>query len=173
MVVRATDGPESSTSMDYEGALKFLGLSENASSEDMVRAKNQMLARYEDEEEKLKSVSERAVGMRAQRDQPKIGCYVKKDTKHETSFPHFLSGTQRASEIPPSSCNLAPRIRLNPGAEMIREKRDVVGKCRKCGAAANFDLDASPLPPSLTLCSAGRISLRRGSDEEPDEEEPG
>lgn len=60
-VVRATDGPESSTSMDYEGALKFLGLSENASSEDMVRAKNQMLARYEDQEEKLKSVSACAI----------------------------------------------------------------------------------------------------------------
>jgi hypothetical protein len=56
LIVRATDGPESST-LDYQGALKFLGLSESASSEDMVRAKNQMLSRYKDEEEKLKTVS--------------------------------------------------------------------------------------------------------------------
>ena len=75
-VVRATDGPESSTSMDYEGALKFLGLSENASSEDMVRAKNQMLARYEDQEEKLKSVSACAIVLLARRVSPKFGCYV-------------------------------------------------------------------------------------------------
>lgn len=54
-IVRAMDSQESST-MDYEGALKFLGLSENASSEDMVRAKNQMLSRYEDQEDKLKAV---------------------------------------------------------------------------------------------------------------------
>lgn len=64
LTVRATmDGPESST-MDYQGALKFLGLTENASSEDMVRAKNQMLSRYEDQEEKLKTVSARVGGER-------------------------------------------------------------------------------------------------------------
>ena len=33
--------------MDYQGALKFLGLNEGASSEDMVRAKNQMISRYQ------------------------------------------------------------------------------------------------------------------------------
>jgi hypothetical protein len=43
--------------MDYQGALKFLGLNEGASSEDMVRAKNQMISRYQEEEEKLKKVS--------------------------------------------------------------------------------------------------------------------
>ena len=43
--------------MDYQGALKFLGLNESASSEDMVRAKNQMISRYQEEEEKLKKVS--------------------------------------------------------------------------------------------------------------------
>ena len=56
-VVRASDGTESST-MDYAGALKFLGLSESASSEDMVRAKNQMIARYENQEDKLQKVSD-------------------------------------------------------------------------------------------------------------------
>ena len=60
--VRAGENPESSVSMDYKGALKFLGLSENASSEDMVRAKNQMLSRYEDQEEKLKTVRVRVGG---------------------------------------------------------------------------------------------------------------
>jgi hypothetical protein len=43
--------------MDYQGALKFLGLSDSASSEDMVRAKNQMMSRYREEEDKLKKVS--------------------------------------------------------------------------------------------------------------------
>ena len=43
--------------MDYQGALKFLGLNEGASSEDMVRAKNQMISRYQEEEEKLKKAS--------------------------------------------------------------------------------------------------------------------
>ena len=43
--------------MDYHGALKFLGLSDSASSEDMVRAKNQMMSRYREEEDKLKKVS--------------------------------------------------------------------------------------------------------------------
>jgi len=54
-VVRASDGTESST-MDYAGALKFLGLSESASSEDMVKAKNQMISRYENQEDKLQKV---------------------------------------------------------------------------------------------------------------------
>jgi len=51
-VTRASDGgsPESTT-MDYQGALKFLGLSENASSEDMVKAKNQMTPRCGDQDE--------------------------------------------------------------------------------------------------------------------------
>ena len=59
VVTRATfggDAPESSTAMDYEGALKFLGLSETYTSEDMVKAKKQMRSRYEDEEEKLQTV---------------------------------------------------------------------------------------------------------------------
>jgi hypothetical protein len=43
--------------MDYQGALKFLGLSESASSDDMVRAKNKMRSRYQDQEEELKTVS--------------------------------------------------------------------------------------------------------------------
>ena len=43
--------------MDYQGALRFLGLNDSASSEDMVRAKNQMMSRYREEEEKLKKVS--------------------------------------------------------------------------------------------------------------------
>mmetsp|Transcript_15146 Transcript_15146/g.36668 ORF Transcript_15146/g.36668 Transcript_15146/m.36668 type:complete len:281 (+) Transcript_15146:264-1106(+) len=56
-VVRATfgEGPESST-MDYQGALKFLGLSESATSEEMVRAKNKMLSKYDDAKEKLETV---------------------------------------------------------------------------------------------------------------------
>ena len=56
-VVRAADGAPESYTMDYQGALKFLGLNEGASSEDMVRAKNQMISRYQEEEEKLKKVS--------------------------------------------------------------------------------------------------------------------
>jgi hypothetical protein len=55
-VVRAADGAPESYTMDYQGALKFLGLNEGASSEDMVRAKNQMISRYQEEEEKLKKV---------------------------------------------------------------------------------------------------------------------
>ena len=56
-VVRASDKAPESYTMDYQGALKFLGLNEGASSEDMVRAKNQMISRYQEEEEKLKKVS--------------------------------------------------------------------------------------------------------------------
>ena len=56
-VVRASDKAPESYTMDYQGALKFLGLNESASSEDMVRAKNQMISRYQEEEEKLKKVS--------------------------------------------------------------------------------------------------------------------
>ena len=56
-VVRASDKAPESYTMDYQGALKFLGLNESASSEDMVRAKNQMMSRYQEEEEKLKKVS--------------------------------------------------------------------------------------------------------------------
>jgi hypothetical protein len=56
-VVRASDGAPESYTMDYQGALKFLGLNEGASSEDMVRAKNQMISRYQEEDEKLKKVS--------------------------------------------------------------------------------------------------------------------
>ena len=56
-VVRASDSAPESYTMDYQGALKFLGLNEGASSEDMVRAKNQMISRYQEEEEKLKKVS--------------------------------------------------------------------------------------------------------------------
>ena len=56
-VVRAADGAPESYTMDYQGALKFLGLNEGASSEDMVRAKNQMISRYQEEEDKLKKVS--------------------------------------------------------------------------------------------------------------------
>lgn len=55
-VVRAADGAPESYTMDYQGALKFLGLNEGASSEDMVRAKNQMISRYQEEEDKLKKV---------------------------------------------------------------------------------------------------------------------
>merc|ERR1712216_871154 len=55
-VVRASDKAPESYTMDYQGALKFLGLNEGASSEDMVRAKNQMISRYQEEEEKLKKV---------------------------------------------------------------------------------------------------------------------
>ena len=57
LVVRASDKAPESYTMDYQGALKFLGLNEGASSEDMVRAKNQMISRYQEEEEKLKKVS--------------------------------------------------------------------------------------------------------------------
>lgn len=57
LVVRASDGAPESSTMDYQGALKFLGLSDSASSEDMVRAKNQMMSRYREEEDKLKKVS--------------------------------------------------------------------------------------------------------------------
>ena len=56
-MVRASDKAPESYTMDYQGALKFLGLNEGASSEDMVRAKNQMISRYQEEEEKLKKVS--------------------------------------------------------------------------------------------------------------------
>jgi hypothetical protein len=54
--------------MDYQGALKFLGLSENASSEDMVKAKNQMTTRYGDQDEKLKMVRHPS--------RPRAGCRV-------------------------------------------------------------------------------------------------
>ena len=64
VVVRASFGeggeggdvPESAT-MDYQGALSLLGLTESATSEEMVRAKNKMLKQFQKEEEKLQTVS--------------------------------------------------------------------------------------------------------------------
>jgi len=46
----------SSTPYDYEGALLFLGLSSEATSEQIVKAKNDVLAKYPDDEEKRQQV---------------------------------------------------------------------------------------------------------------------
>lgn len=49
--------PENSNgTMDSQGALKFLGLRDGASSEEMVRARNKMLSRYENDDEKRQKV---------------------------------------------------------------------------------------------------------------------
>ena len=47
---------ESSTPYDYEGALLFLGLKPEATSEEIVKAKNDVLAQFPDDEEKRQQV---------------------------------------------------------------------------------------------------------------------
>ena len=46
----------SSTPYDYEGALLFLGLKPEATSEEIVKAKNDVLAQFPDDEEKRQQV---------------------------------------------------------------------------------------------------------------------
>ena len=87
--------------MDYQGALRFLGLNDSASSEDMVRAKNQMMSRYREEEEKLKKVSHSRShprGFRRARKKkmpswplPSSGCWRRVLTDFRVSFARALS----------------------------------------------------------------------------------
>jgi len=60
LAVRAngSPAPEDNTgvTMDSQGALKFLGLRDGSSSEEMVRARNKMLSRFENDDEKRQKV---------------------------------------------------------------------------------------------------------------------
>ena len=102
LVVRASDNAPESSTMDYQGALRFLGLNDSASSEDMVRAKNQMMSRYREEEEKLKKVSHSRSshprGFRRARKKkmpswplPSSGCWRRVLTDFRVSFARALS----------------------------------------------------------------------------------